>query len=338
MRFAFLTSAFIAVASLATACGEDAPADREYKIGMVSWAAYAPLNVAQHKGFWEELGIKARAVNFKVNSELNAALENRDIDFALDMMGSWTHMILVDKVPLILLGETDWSHGGDKIIVKTDYLDRMAELQGGELGVYLKMLSVEFFLDKYLRENDLHFSDFTVIEGNGPKDLADDFIAGNYKLMVNYDPEAARACDEGGGTVVKTSADYPGVIPEGFAARSDYLRHVPESVAVKIFKGFFKAHEWMNDPANFAELAEIMNDWTYEHDPCCYTDEEITSFLGSVSIHDVDTLFQRNQLGGGFSQYLTEASQFMEREYRTDPVVIEDVFDNRAIMKAIAEY
>ncbi len=54
----------------------------------------------------------------------------------------------MDGVPLTLVCETDWSHGGDKILIKKD--TDLSEIKGKTIGVYLNMPSVTFFLNQYL--------------------------------------------------------------------------------------------------------------------------------------------------------------------------------------------
>src|ERR1051325_4869485 len=98
--------------SIASGCSESSVAPRTYHVGMVQWAAFAPLNVADAKGFWKEQGLNVVVDNFQVNSELNDSLQSGGIDFALDMIGSWVDLRLQGK-PITVIGETDWSNGGD---------------------------------------------------------------------------------------------------------------------------------------------------------------------------------------------------------------------------------
>ncbi|MFM8454214.1 MAG: ABC transporter substrate-binding protein [Gammaproteobacteria bacterium] len=119
------------------------------KVGMIHWIAYSPLNVADVQGFWKEQGLDVKVINFGSNQELNNALQNKGIDIALDMIGSWVG-ISQSGVPLVILGETDWSHGGDKIITKKDV--DFSKLKGQNIGVYLNQPSVTYFLNKFLSE------------------------------------------------------------------------------------------------------------------------------------------------------------------------------------------
>lgn len=45
---------------------------RAYKIGMIHWIAYSPLNVASTQKMWEKNGIDVQVINFGSNQELNS--------------------------------------------------------------------------------------------------------------------------------------------------------------------------------------------------------------------------------------------------------------------------
>lgn len=305
---------------------------------MVHWAAYASLNVAEVEGLWKKRGIDVHVVNYVDNIKLNADLHNRDLDLAEDMIGSWVDLY-TQGVPLTVLGETDWSFGGDKIILK-DSVSDLNTLKGQHVGLYLNLLSTNFFFDKFLTDNGLSFSDFQFDEAAGPEVLADDFIAGKYNLMLDYDPAAVRAVADGSGKVVKTSRDYPGVIPEGFVARTDHLRGIPFNDLVKIFEGWVEGVKWKNDPANWVNFQKILNEQTFPGDSPngSFSEGELREFLNNVNVHDQPAQLARNQHGGGLDQYLRDASAFMLK-YHPDrkPFAPRDVFDNTALIQALSE-
>ncbi len=323
-------------ALLLAACGEQpAPTPRTYRIGMVHWAAYSALNVAEVKGLWKDLGLDVQVVNYLDNAVLNSDLHTRKIDLAEDMIGSWVDLYM-QGVPLTVLGETDWSHGGDKIILKSD-VTTVDSLKGQKVGVYLKLLSTNFFLGKYFAANGLKFTDFTIEQAVGPRDLSTSFINNEYKMVLNYDPEAVRAVSDGNGKVVATSRDYAGVIPEGFVARTDHLRGIPQADLVKIFKGWIRGVKWTADPGNWTEWQKILNEKTFEGDGP-FTEAELKEFIANVKVHDQAEQLERNKVDGGLYDYLKEASQFMlDNGMSTRPFLPADVFDNTAILQALNE-
>lgn len=302
---------------------------RTYKIGMIHWIAYSPLNVADVKGLWE--GVDVQVINFGSNQELNTALENQRIDIAIDMLGSWVGMSM-NGVPLTLIGETDWSYGGDKIIAKKDV--DMSALKGTTIGVYLNMPSVTFFLNKYLSAGNVNLSDLNIVELE-PETMTDNFISGRFKVIVNYDPQALRAEREGGGKIVATSASWDGSIPEGFVAHTEVLKSIPEQDLSNIFKGWIRAVKWSKESNNWAEYKKILNDKTFEgEDP--YSDEDLKAMFASVKIHDVSVQLERNKTNGGLYTYLEELHAFLKKNnLLKKDFKPEEIFNNKVIVKTL---
>ncbi len=120
-------------------CSSDETAKPKLRVGMLHWAAYGTLNVADKKGLWANEGVDVEVVNRVSNQELNADLTSGRIDVALDMMGSWVGIHL-SGTPLKIIGETDWSYGGDQIIAKKT-LD-LTKLKGQSVAIYLDQPSV----------------------------------------------------------------------------------------------------------------------------------------------------------------------------------------------------
>lgn len=304
---------------------------RTYKIGMIHWIAYSPLNVADEQKMWKKNGVDVQVINFGSNQELNNALENKRIDIALDMIGSWVGM-QQDGIPLTIIGETDWSNGGDKIIAKKDA--NMKNLNGETIGVYLNKPSVSYFLNSYLTANGLKLNDVKVVELE-PQAMTDNFIAGRFKVIVNYDPEALRAERTGNGKVAATSASYPGCIPEGFVSRTDVLETIPKEDLGKIFKTWVEAVKWTKDTANWNKYKEILNSKTFEGEKP-YPEEDLKAMIASVSIHDVKTQLERNDTGGGLHTYLKNLKTFLSENNMLkkdfDP---EKIFDNHAIVEVL---
>lgn len=301
---------------------------KTYKIGMIHWIAYSPLNVADVKGIWKKLGVDVQVINFGSNQELNNALEYKKIDIALDMLGSWVGMYL-NGVPLTIIGETDWSHGGDKIIAKKD-LD-LAKLKGQTIGIYLNLPSVTYFLNKYLAANNINFADIKTIEVE-PDGLAKNFVANKMHLIVDYDPSALEAERKGSGKVVATSATYEGVIPEGFVARKDVLKTIPETDLEKIFKGWIEAVEWTKT-AKWDEYKKILNEKTFQGETP-YSDSDLKGMLANVRIHDKATQLKRNK--EGVVNYLKDLNDFLVKNKLSKKAFTpSDVLDTKVITKTL---
>ncbi|MBF0406064.1 MAG: ABC transporter substrate-binding protein [Candidatus Riflebacteria bacterium] len=304
---------------------------RTYRFGMIPWIAYSPLHVAEVKGFWKNLGINVEVVPYYTNPELYNAIASGQVDISMDMIGSMVGMHQ-SGVPVKILGESDWSHGGDKIIIKQN-LDS-ARLKAKPIGVYLNKPSVTFFLQKFLNDNKVKISEVKVIELT-MQELADRFIDETLSVILNCDPDALRAERKGEGRLAATSADYSGCIPEGFVARSDILEKIPADDQVKIFRGWVKAVKWIHNPSNWDEYRSILNTVTFKNDGP-FTDNDLREMLRSVRIHPYSTQFRRNSNPEGLKKYLQDLHDFLaENKQLVHDYQVTEILHNENLLEAL---
>ncbi|MDM8550477.1 ABC transporter substrate-binding protein [Desulfobacterales bacterium HSG2] len=305
---------------------------RTYKIAIVQWAGWSAANVADVKGFWKDRGIDVRVVVCADNVASQNLFKKKRVDIIFDMIGSAIGMF-AEGFPVTIIAETDWSHGGDRIICR-EGSDSIQQLRGTAVGVYLNQPSVTYFLDRYLSTVGLKLSDVRIVEME-TKALADNFIRGRFKAIVCYDPDAIRAEKEGGGKVVATSADYEGCIPEGMMVMDDVLKDIPQKDLSDIFRGWIKAVNWSLDRTNWEEYMKILNEHTFK-DETPYSEKELGEMFDAVRIHNIKRLAERNHSAGGLMTYLKELRAFLKmnnqlkKDFNPD-----DIFNNRVIMEVL---
>ncbi|MDM8523339.1 ABC transporter substrate-binding protein [Desulfococcaceae bacterium HSG8] len=308
---------------------------RSYTIGTHHWIGFSPNDVAHVKGFWKAQGLDVELVNFTSERDACNALINKRVDIAYQMMGTWIGFYM-EGLPITLIAEVDWSHGGDKVIVKKD--SDINKLKGQPFGVYVENPAVLFFLNKYLEKNGMKLPDVRIVGGLEAKELADSFIFNRLKGLVLYNPQALRAEKEGNGKVVGTTASYPGCMPEGVAVRTDRLKDIPREDFYKIFKGWIDAADWIRNKANWEEYKKILNSKTFEGE-APYSDQDITEMYEGVRIHDIKMLQERNKDGGGLSLWLKEARTMLKDSGRlTKDFDPDKIFDNTAITGFLKAY
>lgn len=304
------------------------------RVGTVPWAGFSALNVADAKGFWKAQNLEVEVSVFASNQQINAALLEGEIDVALDMLGSWVGMYEGGH-DIVILGESDWSHGGDKVIAKVDF-DPQA-LKGQTVGIYLNQPSVTVFLDRFLRSQHLELSAIVLLEQE-PAQLADSFIAGKVPVIVNYDPQAMRAVSEGNGRVFASSASYPGIIPEGFAALRPTWARFSDDEKLKFWLGVLRAVAWLESPQNWDEYQRILNQLTFPTDPD-FSEAELRSMVNAVTIHTPAKLLERNARGAGMERYLDELALFLRKNQQLKrPFSFEQIVDNQSFIAAMKEF
>ncbi len=301
---------------------------KTYRIGTHHWIGFSANDVAAARGFWKAQGVDVELINFTSEQDACHALVNRRVDIGFQMLGTWVGFYM-EGSPLTLVAEVDWSHGGDKVIVKKD-MD-INQLKGQPFGVYMENPAVLFFLHKYLSANQLKLSDVQIIGGLEAKELADSFIFDRLKGLVLYNPQALRAEKEGNGKVVGTTASYSGCMPEGAAMRTDALNTIPPEDFSKIFKGWLEAVRWIREKSNWDAYKNILNSKTFESYPP-FSDEEIREMYEGVRIHDAKMLWQRNRDDGELYAWLKALRSTLKESGRlTKDFDPEKIFDNTAI-------
>ncbi|MEW6439866.1 MAG: ABC transporter substrate-binding protein [bacterium] len=304
---------------------------RQYKVGTVPWVGFAPAHVAEAKGFWKSQGLDVKVFNFPSVQAAHTAFEQKRIDIDFDMMG--TAVSLYQRgLPVVIIAESDWSHGGDKVILRKGV--EPAALKGKPAGVYLNQAAVTYFLNSYLKQHGLSLADLKVVEMETAP-LAKNFIEGRFNLIVSYDPDALRAEKEGNGVVAATSADYEGVIPEGMMVLQDVLKDIPREDLTRYFKGWVEAVKWCHDPANWKEYMQILNTKVLEA-TTPFSEQDLKGMLGAVRIHDARTQLARNQDGGGLQLFLDDirgflkANQLLQKDFTT-----KDLFRNEVLVEVL---
>lgn len=305
---------------------------RPLVIGVTSWVGTAPINVADANGYWRDQGLNVQVVKYGEYRELFAAYQSRKIDLMYDMTGTWVDLYQ-QGVPLVILAETDWSNGGDKLIAKNSLTDMQA-LKGQTIGVYLNRTPVLLLLDRYLRQYRLRLGDVKVVEMEADP-LTQAFIQNKYPMILHYDPPALEARRKGDGRVVADSSQFPGIIPEGVVIHPDSLHALPEGELVKFFIGWIRAVQWIKGGSSWQAFQTILNQRTFAGEKP-YASFDLLGMLNAVRFHSRSEMQRRNEDGGGMQAYLEEVRQFLQQNKRLKrDFDISTLVDTRALLQAI---
>lgn len=131
------------------------------------------------------------------------------------------------KSPVVILGVTDYSNGGDKIIFRKN-IKTPADLKGKKVVLATNTVSL-WLLHSYLEKHGMSINDVSVI--NQAPQLApllfreDDSIS----AVVGWNPHIDNALNESS-YIVSTSADFPRAIYDLIVAKKDFVDKNPELV------------------------------------------------------------------------------------------------------------
>jgi NitT/TauT family transport system substrate-binding protein len=284
---------------------------------------------------WQRRGLEVKVDVYKGGIETMNALANGDADICYDEIASWVSKSISAKIPLKILGDCVWSSGAVKVLVKRGV--DIKDLKGEPIGIYTDNFGVRVFLGKFLARSRLKLSNFDLVLVRDEDLLADGFISGRFKVIVHYDPSALRAEQEGEGEVGDSDANYPGCIPEGFAARADVLIKIPAEDLVKFFQGWMDAVEWCRAPANRAEWKRLVLDKIYSEPPL--SDHALNRMIESVTLLNPAELASCNRPKGKLEIFLQEGRALLLSDQSSDesfPFI--EMVTTQAIIEAAEGY
>lgn len=305
--------------------------DPVYRVAMVPWIGWSPFHVADVHDYWKDYGIDVEIVMFESSIDMNEAFLNDRVDFTMELIGTavgWHQF----GTEIRVLAETDWSNGGDKLIIKEG--ERLEKLKGYPIGTYLDTPAITYFLQLYLKSQNLTLSDFELVRMDSEQ-LQDNFIDGRLRLMVNYDPHTIRAVKEGNGTVLVNSSRFAGCMPQGIIVKQSRLDEIPEKDLVNFFRGYLRAVAWMQDSSNEGAFRQMVNEKVFVRDDD-FSVTEIRAMRTLGPTHDAAKLRVRNRPNGGVQQFLGKLRSFMKDEKQLrkdfDP---EEIAATSYLMKAL---
>lgn len=310
-----------------------APTDvqRPWRLGTDQWIAWEALHVAEHLGFWADQGLRIELITY-TGGEAPSAFAAGYLDFATVMLGS---AVAAAAAPgqanaVRILAEIDWSHGGDRIVAKKG----LDALRGRRIGVYEDSPAVSLFLHRYLQQTGLTIRNVEIVEVLDNEALVDHLLAGRFDAIVSYEPDVRRTSSDPRFEVLATTAAIPGVMPEVLAMRADH--RIPPAVPEQLLRGWIRAVQWCNDPANARHRDRIAREHTLRGK--AIDDRDLVAMRGNVRVHDLDALRRENFGDDRAAARLATMLEFA-REYRRSPELdAAQLFDREPLRRAIAGF
>lgn len=217
----------------------------KFTLSVNTWVGFGPFWLAQEKGFFTDEGVDVEIVSLEDTAQRKAAMIKGDIDG----LGDTVDLLVLardEKVPSVAVMEVDMSSGADGILV-AEGIDSVQDLRGKRVAVQRNFVS-EAFLDYVLQKNNMLPTDVQKIDTEaGAAGAA--FVSGNVDVAVTFEPWLSKAQErKGGGKVLVSSADEPGVIVDILTINENYLAQNPEIVK-KVMRAWFKAVDyWKENP------------------------------------------------------------------------------------------
>ncbi len=270
------------------------------RIASSTWTGYAILYIANAKEIWKSHGLDVKfTVVEDPNDRLIALTASR-----LEGMASTVDAFAraqSNGVPAVQVFPIDASVGGDGILAKNT-IKSVADLKGQKVAVNQGSVS-EWFLAQVLKKNGLSLSD--VKEQNmksGEAGAA--FVAGQVDVAVTWEPWLSKAKARADGRVLVSSKEYPDLIMDSFAFRSDFLEKYPATVK-EFMKAYYDALAWFQ--ANTAEALAIVGKATEE------SADDVKADLETLKLFDLKTakeIMGTRAKPGSINQSVQDAGAF----------------------------
>lgn len=214
----------------------------QIRLAMSQWVGYSGLFVAQDEGFFKDAGLDVKLTFIDDPGQRYAAVKSNKLEGVAASVDALAR-VPSQGVPLTTVYGLDTSAGGDGIVAKNE-IASVEDLKGQQIGVSLGS-SAEWFLYYVLKQSGIGIDDVKT-QNMTSGDAGSAFVAGKIPAAVTWEPYLTEAEKTDFGHVVASSADYPNIIADSLAFRSDFLVEHP-GTATKLIDAVVKAHDWIRE-------------------------------------------------------------------------------------------
>lgn len=219
-------------------------------IAMVTFPGYAPLYVAEEKGFFE--GVDVELTRIESIGDIRAAMRSGDVNMyaaTYDIYQS-TKDVAPEGVGFLVVDE---SHGADGFATAGD-IQSVQDLRGEKVGAepgFPPYLVLQYLLNKEgMTLKDLDFQDLPTADAGSA------FAAGKLAAAGIWEPMlSASVKARPGAKVFASSANIPGLIQDLIFADEKLAKEYPEALE-KVAMGYFRALDYI--ASNHDDAYQIM--------------------------------------------------------------------------------
>ena len=206
-----------------------------------TWIGYAPIHLAEEKGFFKDEGLNNVEVRvIESSGDRNAAIKANQGQVLTQTQDTvvMTEASGVDLKEVLPLCD---SNGGDGLVAKKQY-NSLQDLKGKTIALDTTGGASLFWFNTMLEQQGMTMDDFDV-KNMTAGDAGSAFVGGKVDAAVTWEPWLSKANATDFGKTLYSSKDYPGVITDSLAVRTDYAEKYPKAVQALI-KAWFHAIEY----------------------------------------------------------------------------------------------
>lgn len=207
------------------------------------WAL--PFYVAEEKGWWAELGLKATFSTFPAGVPQIAASASKSWD--VGGVGSVPAVLGAARYNLLTIGLTNDESAGNALLAVASRAEGFAKNPQsikGQTIVLTANSTGDYAVQSCLAKWGLKKSDVT-IKSMGQAEIISAMSSKNADLGGLWAPNIYTMEEKEGAKVICSGKDTGTVIPGALVVRADYAKEQPQNVA-KFLAVYLRAWKWMN--------------------------------------------------------------------------------------------
>ncbi|SFG70183.1 ABC transporter substrate-binding protein [Sporolactobacillus nakayamae] len=197
------------------------------KLGISSWIGFAPMYLAEEKGFFEKNGVKVKLQTIQSASDRRTAMAANRIQGFFTTVD--THvMTAAANIPVYQVLALDTSSGGDGLVAKKD-IKSFADLKGKKVAIDTSGGASYFWFMYMLDQNNMTMDDVQIVNMSAG-DAGAAFVGGKVDAAVTWQPWLTKAEKTSFGHVLLSSDKTPGLIVDSLGLRKDFVDENPKLV------------------------------------------------------------------------------------------------------------
>ncbi|HEY1013053.1 MAG TPA: ABC transporter substrate-binding protein [Herpetosiphonaceae bacterium] len=220
------------------------------RFGYDLWPGYYPALIARDQGYFTQAGVEVEAIHPERTDSMMADFAAGKYDAIAVALGDLISLSQTyPDLQIVLV--SDESAGGDAVIAAPG-IGGVAGLRGKRIGVNQGGFG-ELFVTTMLADHGLTPADVTLIDMDAA-DLPARLAAGEIDAGHSWEPYVTEAVS-GGGKLLFSSAQTPGLIPDAVAFRGAVARERPAAVRAFVAGWFEAVQFWQANPLEGTAVA-----------------------------------------------------------------------------------
>ena len=255
----------------------DAMYDGKVLLGQASWIGYAPLYLADKKGFFDDHGADVDVQFFESKTDSKSALAAGRIQGMSTTVD--THvMSAASGMDISIVLALDTSDGGDGLSALKDIPD-IKSLKGHTVALDTSGGASYFWFQYLLQQEGMTLDDVQAVNMSSG-DAGAAFVAGEVDAAVTWEPWLSKAKETDNGSGLIDSSETPGIIVDALAMDKDFAAQYPGTVKA-IVEGWYDALAYMESDPD--DAYKIMMEYTGDETP-----EDLQASMAEVKFYDKD--------------------------------------------------